>query len=35
MKKPFMTLRPPEMERLTLTLKEKGTIKFVLEDMGK
>ena len=35
MKKPFISLRPPEMERLTLSLKEKGTIKFVLEDMSK
>jgi len=34
-KKVYLTLRPPEMERLTLTLPHKGKINFVLEDMAK
>ena len=35
LKKPFMTLRPPEMERVVLSLPGEGEVKFVLEDMAK
>jgi thioredoxin reductase len=35
LKRPFLTLRPPEMERLVLSLPRKGTVRFELEDMKK
>jgi thioredoxin reductase len=35
LKKPYSTLRPPEMERLVLTLPHPGMVKFVLEDLAK
>ncbi|MCI2111122.1 MAG: NAD(P)/FAD-dependent oxidoreductase [Bacilli bacterium] len=35
LKRPFLTLRPPEMERLVLSLPRKGRIRFELEDMKK
>ena len=31
-KKVFLNLRPPEMEKILLTVKDKGEIKFILED---
>jgi thioredoxin reductase len=34
-KKPYVTLKPPEMERIVISLTNKGPIKLVLEDLGK
>ncbi len=34
-KRVYQTLRPPEMERLVISLPKKGKVRFVLEDMGK
>jgi hypothetical protein len=35
LKHPYATLKPPEMERLTLSVDEESDIRFELEDLKK